>query len=66
MGQDIRIWMEGLTMTQLVDHTRYAGQQRWKNSTAYERKIAGNSLAPHRLSKEEACKRLIKARAAFR
>jgi hypothetical protein len=63
MGQDIRIWMEGLTMTALSDHTRRAGEQRWKNGTPFDRKVAGSQLAPYRLSKEEACRRLVKARA---
>jgi hypothetical protein len=50
-------------MTQITDLTRRAGQQRWRYATGLERKVVGSQLAPYRLTKEEACKRLAKARA---
>jgi hypothetical protein len=63
VGQPIQIWMESRSMTELMDHFRYIGQQRWKNATAFDKKVAGNSLAPYRLTKQEACQRLERARA---
>jgi hypothetical protein len=62
-GRDIRLWMEGLSMTALSDHTRRAGECRLKYATGMERKLVGRRLRPYRLSKEEACQRLTKARA---
>ena len=50
-------------MTQVVDHTRYAGGQRWKNGSQLDRQRARNFLLSYALSREEACRRLAKARA---
>jgi hypothetical protein len=55
--------MRGLSMTALSDHTRRAGEQRWRYSSVWDRKVAGNSLRRYALSKEEAGRRLAKARA---
>jgi hypothetical protein len=63
-GQDIQTWMESLSMTELIDHTRYAGQHRWRYSSAFDRKVAGNSLLPYRLTRSEALRRLALANAA--
>ena len=60
---DIQIWMGELSMTEVSDYTRRAGQQRWRYATAVDRKLVGSQLAPYRLNKEEACRRLAKARA---
>jgi hypothetical protein len=50
-------------MTQITDLTRRAGEQRWRYAGPFDRKVAGDRLRPYRLTKQEACKRLVKARA---
>jgi hypothetical protein len=63
-GQDIRIWMESLPWTVLIDSTRRAGQQRWRYSSAFDRQLAGNRLRRYCPNRTEALRRLALANAA--
>jgi hypothetical protein len=65
-GQPIQVWRDSLSMTEVTDHARKAGKERWRNSSELDRQRAGLWLRPYNPSRSEALRRLGLAHEANR
>jgi hypothetical protein len=57
-GQNIQVWLNELSISQVTDYARKAGKQRWKNASHVDRQRAGLWLRPYNPSRTEALRRL--------